>query len=262
MQEVSRNAIEAAGRWLGNLETLCELTLEGRWENVQHCVFKGITLHHIHHLLLYLTSPAGEDLFSLIPPTFPALRVLNIQVQWNARADPSPKFRVSDLTGLGAHPMKKITLYNLPLRTSSDDIPILLSTWPLLETIILVPDEAIRSGFVFNAKLVLAQASRLGTRFKRTALRLDFTSLVTAPTTSLPPSHSPLQRLTLFPSSTVIPESWKDKLKLVVNLLTLFPQLVSIDMISLTDNDLQSILDVFQELLSSPPRKYGHLSLK
>ncbi|KAF5350693.1 hypothetical protein D9756_008509 [Leucocoprinus leucothites] len=264
IRSFSWDAIEAARRWLGSLETLSELMLDGQWENIEHCVFKGITFHHIHHLRLFLTSPVGADLFFLLSLAFPALQLLGIQAQWDIRADSSLEFQLSDLMGLKARPMKKIALVNLPLHVSSGDIAILLTTWPLLEHITLLPDKAVRSGFVLDATFVLAQASRLGTRLKLLLLPLDFASLMATPTTSLPPAHSPLQQLILFIPNTVIPESLNEKQALVVKLLTLFPRLGNIDIISLgkhASNDLQSILDGFHQLLSSPPRRHERLFL-
>ncbi|KAF5350536.1 hypothetical protein D9756_008510 [Leucocoprinus leucothites] len=214
----SWDAIEVARQWLGSMETLYELGLEGRWDDIHHCIFKRLTFHNIRHLRLCLTSPVGENLFHLVSPTFPALQEFFIRVQWNIRGGSSLRFRVSDIMGLKAHPIKKIALSNIPLLVSSEDIPLLLATWPLLESIILVPDETVKSGFAFDAKFVLVQASRLGTRLKSMLMPFDFTSLTATQTTSLPPSHSPLQQLTLFLFNTVIPRAGRINKNLLLTL--------------------------------------------
>ncbi|KAJ3563258.1 hypothetical protein NP233_g9054 [Leucocoprinus birnbaumii] len=263
MRSFTWGAVEAVAEWLEGLDALRDLMLEGTWKAIHRCAFEGVTFQQVQSLRLYGASPFSAEVFSLISSGFPQLHSLTLQILCNVSEQSPQQFRISDLKELRVHTVKKIALAGLPIDISLEDISDILHTWPLLETLSLIPATSSTTGFAFNAESALTRASRLGTRLRTIIMPFDFTSLTSALGSRFSATNSPLQHLTIF-SSDAVPESWKDKQKLVANLLKLFPRLNTIDTMNLpkdSSNDLQIILDNFHQKLSCSSGRHDHLYL-
>jgi hypothetical protein len=154
LRNFSVDAIEAVGRWLAGLEELSDLTLNAngpRNHAYVRRVFNKRTYHHVSILTLHFNQhPSSSDFSSLIPSTFPSLQKFSI-ISGLQELDGSQEFGIEDIImGLKTLPMTDIQLYNLQLRISFDDIITILTTWPLLQVLHLIPAATFFFRFSFS----------------------------------------------------------------------------------------------------------------
>lgn len=255
----------SVGDWLVRLPSLLTLSLSGSWEGVNGCILNK-SYKFLQSLSLFLDAPAGNVLgaqymgpavFASISLAFPELRSLNLALNDNPVVH--GVVTVSDVLALRERSLEVLELRNLPATLSTTQLIDILAAWPLLKRLCIRPAAAYH--FVCDGNAVLSYMSNHASKLQVVDLPLDFSALTTALLSSPSDCRCPLQVLNISQAHN-LPEAFHGKLTLCRNLIYLLPRLndvTSPGSNSGVTGDLQTAINLVQDMLSYPPKRHDHL---
>lgn len=199
------------------------------------------------------------NVFSDISNTFPKLQSLCLELTSHNLTQPKDApITLTDILVLREKPMQSIDFRQLSVSLSTADIIDMITIWPSLRRLSIVPLSARNS--VCDAHALLSHMSRHAPYLGDVNVPLDLTTLFRTRPMMSDICACPLQRLELTQAqnlSYTLPE----KLTFSQNLLSLFPRLSTVTSLHSDSNvkDLQEIIKVLQDVVSFPPRRHDKL---